>query len=324
MTFKVEKDGTLTDENGKKIDGNTVLVKDEALSLKVSKTDLTSGAEVKGAKITVYDVDGKAVMSWTSDGTEHDFGPSLEAGRTYTIAEDGAPAGYAYVNKISLSVGQDGKMTVTGTEGSFTYDEKTGVLTIQDEKLNYQVEKVGPDGKPLSGAVLKATDSDGKEVDRWTSDGKAHALNTSAMEAGRMYTLTEETAPSGYQTISPIGFEAKDGSLILNGKTYPNGSTIRITDQKVTVSKPTTPTTPTTGKTGNVKTGDTSNAALPLAAGSLALLAIALILFDRKRRRRDTESLRLTEPDKGRMAFGHSRRIRDAFYEGTFGRLRSA
>ena len=285
VTFKVEKDGTLTDENGKKIDGNTVLVKDEALSLKVSKTDLTSGAEVKGAKITVYDVDGKAVMSWTSDGTEHDFGPSLEAGRTYTIAEDGAPAGYAYVNKISLSVGQDGKMTVTGTEGSFTYDEKTGVLTIQDEKLNYQVEKVGPDGKPLSGAVLKATDSDGKEVDRWTSDGKAHALNTSAMEAGRMYTLTEETAPSGYQTISPIGFElAKDGSLILNGKTYPNGSTIRITDQKVTVSKPTTPTTPTTGKTGNVKTGDTSNAALPLAAGSLALLAIALILFDRKRR----------------------------------------
>ena len=282
VTFKVEKDGTLTDENGKKIDGNTVLVKDEALSLKVSKTDLTSGAEVKGAKITVYDVDGKAVMSWTSDGTEHDFGPSLEAGRTYTIAEDGAPAGYAYVNKISLSVGQDGKMTVTGTEGSFTYDEKTGVLTIQDEKLNYQVEKVGPDGKPLSGAVLKATDSDGKEVDRWTSDGKAHALNTSAMEAGRMYTLTEETAPSGYQTISPIGFElAKDGSLILNGKTYPNGSTIRITDQKVTVSKP---TTPTTGKTGNVKTGDTSNAALPLAAGSLALLAIALILFDRKRR----------------------------------------
>ena len=100
-----------------------------------------------------------------------------------------------------------------------------------------------------------------------------------------MYTLPEETAPSGYQTISPIGFElAKDGSLILNGKTYPNGSTIRITDQKVTVSKPTTPTTPTTGKTGNVKTGDTSNAALPLAAGSLALLAIALILFDRKRR----------------------------------------
>ena len=291
VTFKVEKDGTLTDENGKKIDGNTVLVKDEALSLKVSKTDLTSGAEVKGAKITVYDVDGKAVMSWTSDGTEHDFGPSLEAGRTYTIAEDGAPAGYAYVNKISLSVGQDGKMTVTGTEGSFTYDEKTGVLTIQDEKLNYQVEKVGPDGKPLSGAVLKATDSDGREVDRWTSDGKAHALNTSAMEAGRMYTLTEETAPSGYQTISPIGFElAKDGSLILNGKTYPNGSTIRITDQKVTVSKPTTPTTPTTptkpttGKTGNVKTGDTSNAALPLAAGSLALLAIAPILFDRKRR----------------------------------------
>ena len=151
---------------------------------------------------------------------------------------------------------------------------------------------MGPDGKPLSGAVLKATDSDGKEVDRWISDGKAHALNTSAMEAGRTYTLTEETAPSGYQTIRPIGFElAKDGSLILNGKTYPNGSTIRITDQKVTVSKPTTPTTPTTptkpttGKTGNVKTGDTSNAALPLAAGSFALLAIALVLLGRKRRK---------------------------------------
>ncbi|MSS20395.1 SpaA isopeptide-forming pilin-related protein [Pseudoramibacter porci] len=105
------------------------------ITLKVSKTDLTSGKEVSGAKITVYDENNKAVDSWTSDGTEHDFGSSLKAGSKYTIKEDGAPAGYDYINTIKLSVGKDGKMTVTGTEGDFKYDAKTGKLTIQDKKL---------------------------------------------------------------------------------------------------------------------------------------------------------------------------------------------
>ena len=257
------------------------------INLFVSKTDLTSGAEVKGAKITVYDADGREVTSWTSDGTEHDFGPSLKAGEKYTIVEEGAPAGYAYVNKIALEVGKDGKMTVTGTEGNFTYDEKTGKLEIKDEKISYQIEKLNPNGKPLNGADFRVTDEKGKEIDKWTSDGKKHSLNTSVMEAGKLYTLTEVKAPSGYKSIGSINIKLnKDGSLYIEGKTYQNGSTIQITDQAVK----TTASDEKKNQNGQaqisaVKTGDTSDLALLTVIGILALSAFILILMQKKKYR---------------------------------------
>jgi uncharacterized surface anchored protein len=139
---------------------------EEKVTLKVSKTDLASGAEVKGAKITVYDENEKAVDSWTSDGTEHDFGSKLKAGSNYTIKEDGAPAGYDYINRIKLSVGKDGKMTVTGTEGDFKYDAKTGKLTIQDKKLKNRVYSL---------KMRKTENIDEKDTDKRIS-GSSYAM----------------------------------------------------------------------------------------------------------------------------------------------------
>lgn len=198
VTFKVEKDGTLTDTNGKKIDGDTVLVKDEALTLKVSKTDLTSGAEVKGAKITVYDENGKAVTSWTSDGTEHDFGSSLKAGSNYTIKEDGAPAGYKYINTIKLSVGKDGKMTVTGTEGDFIY--KDGKLTIQDKKLatksySLKMRKTENINEKDTGKRIKGSHY---AIYKWTGQA-ASAKKRMALSAFAVKAAAASTTDSGAQ-----------------------------------------------------------------------------------------------------------------------------
>ena len=237
---------SVTDDGTGKLKAEVIYGKDRkeapefknTLTLKTSKTDLTSGAEVKGAKISVYNADGKAVTSWTSDGTEHDFGPSLEAGRTYTIVEECAPAGYDYVNTINLSVGRDGKMTVTGTEGDFTYDEKTGKLTIQDKKLDVKVDKTDTTGdKKVPGATIEVVDKEtGKTVDTWTSDGKGPHDIGDKLEAGKIYTLKETGAPQGYAYTADVTFKVeKDGTLTdENGKKI-DGKTVLVKDEALTV-----------------------------------------------------------------------------------------
>ena len=226
VTFKVDKDGTIKDANGKTIDNKTVLVKDEALALKVSKTDLTSQKEVSGAKITVYDENNKVVDSWTSGGSEHDLGSKLKAGSNYTIKEDGAPAGYNYINTINLSVGKDGKMTVTGTQGNFTYDAKTGKLIIQDQKLETKIDKTNITGdKEVPGATIEVVDKTAdKTVDTWTSDGKGPHDIGSKLEAGHTYTLKETSAPTGYAYTTDVTFKVdKDGTIKdANDKTIDN------------------------------------------------------------------------------------------------------
>lgn len=244
VTFTVDKDGTIKDANGKTIDNKTVLVKDEALALKVSKTDLTSGAEVKGAKIAVYDENNKVVDSWTSDGTEHDFGSKLTAGSSYKIKEDGAPAGYDYINTIKLSVGKDGKMTVTGTEGDFKYDAKTGKLTIQDKKLAT---------KKYALKVRKTENIDKKDTNkrirgsryamfRWTgqiaaADAQDNALLGASLRVSNVATTAAADQKDPYARFRDLTradiMKAKDWKKINESDTNTNGE-IEKSDNDIT------------------------------------------------------------------------------------------
>ena len=89
-TITIDKDGSVTTDLKKDEQGN-YLIEDEQLHVNVSKVDATTGKKVEGATIQILDQDGKVVDEWTSDGTSHDFGSKLEAGKTYTFHEDGAP-----------------------------------------------------------------------------------------------------------------------------------------------------------------------------------------------------------------------------------------
>ena len=55
----------------------------------------------------------------------------------------------------------------------------------------------------LPGAELTITDKDGKEIDRWVSSDKPHYIEK--LPAGD-YTLTEITAPDGYDIAESIRF----------------------------------------------------------------------------------------------------------------------
>ena len=79
---------------------------------------------------------------------------------------------------------------------------KDGVMLVEDKKkdeksFSVRVNKVDvDDGKALSGAKLQILDKDGKVVEEWVSDGKAHEIK--GLNSGETYTLHEVTAPDGY------------------------------------------------------------------------------------------------------------------------------
>ena len=56
----------------------------------------------------------------------------------------------------------------------------------------------------MEGAELVVTDEDGNVIDEWTSSKESHHI--SGLEEGKTYTLTEKTAPYGYETTESITF----------------------------------------------------------------------------------------------------------------------
>ncbi|WP_160644036.1 MULTISPECIES: collagen binding domain-containing protein [unclassified Neglectibacter] len=128
---------------------------------------------------------------------------------------------------------------------------------IINEKGKISITKVDADtGKPLAGAKLQILDKDGKVVEEWASDEKAHVI---ALLPVGDYVLHEEAAPQGYAKAEDIRFTVKEDTTTLElvMKDKPTGTT-------------TTTTVPNTGDFGWIAV---------LAALGLSLLGAGLAVF---------------------------------------------
>ena len=128
--------------------------------------------------------------------------PVYESGKkiTYTVTEEEIPG---YVLTDSKSSTEDGKTVVQLTNKSI------------DFKVN-KFERTGT--RELDGAKIQIKDSTGAVIAEWISkSGETHDFGSS-LKAGKTYTIHEETAPSGYYTISDVNFtvDAK-GQITLAG-----------------------------------------------------------------------------------------------------------
>lgn len=75
---------------------------------------------------------------------------------------------------------------------------------MKDDITRVQISKVDiATGKELPGAELVIKDKDGNTVAQWVSEDKPHYIEK--LPAGD-YTLTEITAPNGYQLAESIAF----------------------------------------------------------------------------------------------------------------------
>lgn len=82
--------------------------KNTPTTFEFTKTDITSGAELSGATLTVLDKDGNVVDTWTSDAKEAHVIKKLVVGETYTLREEFAPYGYLKATDIQFTVEDTG------------------------------------------------------------------------------------------------------------------------------------------------------------------------------------------------------------------------
>lgn len=183
---------TLTAESSEK---STVFYEftfeDEPTVFEFTKTSLTTGEEIVGAKLTVTDGKGKVVDEWVS-GKEPHIIKELVVGQTYTMTEVLPALGY-----------------VTAESIRFTVEDTAEVQKIEmkDDVTKVEISKTDIAGKDLPGAKLTILDENGEVVESWTSTEEPHYVEM--LPIGK-YTLHEETAPEGYLVAEDVSFEVKD------------------------------------------------------------------------------------------------------------------
>lgn len=206
-------------------DGEVLQVLDNTCANKptemwVSKRDLTNDEELPGATLIIKDTKDNVVDTWVSTDTPHRV-TGLHFDEEYMLTEKRPADGYAVADDIVFRLERkadaDGheldeadvyylkdkkKLWIIPWEEWELLDDAT--MIMKDDITRVQISKVDiATGKELPGAELVIKDKDSNTVAQWVSEDKAHYIEK--LPAGE-YTLTEITAPNGYQLAESIAF----------------------------------------------------------------------------------------------------------------------
>lgn len=251
-------------------DVQKVKMEDDHTKVSISKTDITDGKEIEGAKLQILDQDGEVVESWTT-GEEHLI-EYLPVG-TYTLHEEAAVDGYIVANDVEFTVEETGEIQKVKMEDERAMGQLVIVKTDADSKA------------ALEGVEFVLMEKEtGKEVERLKTgkDGKAVSslLPIGTYENGTFkepitYVLKETAALEGYEKTE------EEWEIVFS---YQNDKTPVIEVVKEIQNKK-IPEAPGTVKPGP-KTGDDTNWFLPLLALGVSAGMVAGLLYYRKRHRK--------------------------------------
>lgn len=164
----------------------------EATTVELTKSDLTTGDELPGAHLKVTDEDGNVVDEWVSTEEAHVI-KELVVGKTYTMTETKPADGYVTAESIEF--------TVENTAEIQKHEMKDDVTKVQISKTDITGDQEIP------GAKLTILDENDQVVESWTSTEEPHYVEK--LPIGR-YTLREEQAPKGFILTADVSFEVKD------------------------------------------------------------------------------------------------------------------
>ena len=273
---------------------------DKPTEMWVSKRDLTNDEELPGATLTIQDMDGNIVESWVSTNTPHRV-TGLHLGDAYTLTETRPADGYALADDITFRLLQKADEDGSNLQEAevyylttknflfWTWDDwkllDDATVIMRDDITKVQISKVDiATGKELPGAELTITDKNGKELDRWVSTDTPHYIEK--LPAGE-YTLTEITAPDGYDIAESIRF-----TVLPTGEVQTvlmkDARTPKKTPQPEETPHPTETPQPTPSATPApipapqpiiAQTGDTFPLGLLLTVAGISLAGLAVLIF---------------------------------------------
>lgn len=277
---------------------------DKPTEMWVSKRDLTNDEELPGATLTIQDADGNVVTSWVSSDTPHRV-TGLHLGDAYTLTETRPADGYALADDITFrllqKVDEDGNnlqeaevyYLTTKNFLFWTWDDwkllDDATVIMYDDITKVQISKVDiATGKELPGAELTITDKDGKEINRWVSTDTPHYIEK--LPTGD-YTLTEITAPDGYDIAESIHFTVLPTGEVQT-VVMKDARTSEKTPHPEETPHPTEPPQPTPSATPAPipaptpapqpiipQTGDTFPLGLLLTVAGISLAGLAVLIF---------------------------------------------
>ena len=227
-------------------------MRDDVIKVEISKVDITTNKELPGAELTLTDKDGKKIDRWVSTNTPH-YIEKLPAG-DYTLTEVKAPDGYAFAESVPFTVLPTGEVQ--------RFEMRDDVIKVEISKVDITTNK------ELPGAELIIINKDGKVVEHWTSADKPHYIEK--LPAGE-YTLTEITAPNGYEIAEDISFTV-----------LPTGEVQRVVMKDAPIPEQPVQPTPSSTPTPTPlipQTGDTFPLGLLLALAGLSLAGLAALIY---------------------------------------------
>lgn len=177
------------------------LYENEATTFEITKSDLTTGEELPGAKLQVTDPDGNVIDSWVS-GKEPHIIKELEVGKEYVLTEILPADGYVTAESITF--------TVENTADIQKVEMKDDVTKVEISKVD-----MTDGGTEVEGAKLYILNENNEVMESWTSGKKPHYVEK--LPIGK-YTLLEESAPKGYIISQKVPFEVKDTGEIQSVK----------------------------------------------------------------------------------------------------------
>ena len=255
-------------DDWKLLDDATVIMRDDTIKVEISKKDLTTMEELPGAELIITDKDGKKIDRWVSIDKPH-YIEKLPAG-DYTLTEMKAPDGYAFAESVPFTVLPTGEVQ--------RFEMRDNVIKVEISKVDITTNK------ELPGAELIITNKDGKKIDRWVSTDKPHYIEK--LPAGE-YTLTEITAPDGYDIAESIRFTVLPTGevqtvVMKDARTPERTPQPEETPHPTETPQPTPSTTPAPTPAPQPiipQTGDTFPLGLLLTVAGISLAGLAVLIF---------------------------------------------
>ncbi len=279
VTYNGDAGDIVVTDSQTEVNTTSVVVNNYSKSqfLNISKVDITNGNELEGAKLTITNEDGKVIEEWTSSTGVHKmavggFIPDKE----YTLTEVTAPYGYDIAESIVFKTDELGNIYVKASDGTFEL-VTDNTIVMEDAPKYVTISKVDlVNGAELPGAKLTITDKDGKIVDTWTSTTTPHQMLMTSFKADAEYTLTEVTAPEGYEVAESIIFKIDaSGTIYIKSA---DGTFTKLTTSMIVMKD-----APSATSSSEVETGDSTPIVLLFVLVMLAGFGI-IYMMPRKRR----------------------------------------